>query len=193
MIDLDNEQDDIFRSFLRLTLDGVDDDVSELLTHLGADFSEIMKLSINYGNFEDVGFSTDVHSELTARERTLHALGVASRLSEKMLADLADGIKSELIVVGALCCESLIKKAAGWCFGVELTGVKVTAKRLSERNAGNASMPRPNGRVVDHEDVLMAYRHLVREGHTEREARGILVQRGNMGSQATIYRVTNKK
>ena len=61
------------------------------------------------------------------------------------------------------------------------------------RNASNAARPRPDARAVDHEDVLNEYRRLVQVGHTEREARGILVQRGNMGSQATIYRVTKEK
>lgn len=73
-----------------------------------------------------------------------------------------------------------------------MNGAKEAAKQISKRNAGNASMPRPNARAVDHDDVLNEYRHLVREGHTEGEARGILGQRGNMGSQATIYRVTKK-
>ena len=76
-----------------------------------------------------------------------------------------------------------------WC-GTH--GAKAAAKLLSKKNAGNASMPRPNARAVDHDDVLNEHRHLVREGHTEGEARGILLQRGNMGSQATIYRVTKK-
>jgi hypothetical protein len=66
------------------------------------------------------------------------------------------------------------------------------AKNLRERNAINAALPRPNARAIDHEDVLNEYRHLLREGHTEREARGILVQRGNMGSQTTIYRITKR-
>lgn len=66
------------------------------------------------------------------------------------------------------------------------------AKLMSERNAGNASMPRPNARVIDHEEVLRDFKHLIREGHTEREARGVLVQRRNMGSQSQIYRITKK-
>lgn len=72
-------------------------------------------------------------------------------------------------------------------------GAKETLEIVRRRNAENASMPRPNARAVDHDEVLIEYRRLVREGHTSREARGILVKRGNMGSQATIYRVTNKK
>ena len=67
------------------------------------------------------------------------------------------------------------------------------AKLQSERNAGNASMPRQNARTVDHDDVLHEYLHLVQEGHTQREARGILVMRGNMGSQSTIHRITKEK
>lgn len=68
-----------------------------------------------------------------------------------------------------------------------------SAKRMRERNALNATSPRPNGRATDHDDVLIEYQRLVREGHTEREARGILVQRGTMGSQSTIYRITKEK
>ena len=70
---------------------------------------------------------------------------------------------------------------------------EMALERICKRNAGNASMPRPNARAIDHDDVLTQYRYLVQQGHTERQARGILVERGNMGSQATIYRVTKEK
>ena len=72
------------------------------------------------------------------------------------------------------------------------TEIVSEAKRRSARNAGNASMPRHNARTVDHDDLRNEYRRLVQEGHTNREARGILVQRGNMGSQATIHRITRE-
>ena len=72
-------------------------------------------------------------------------------------------------------------------------GGKEALKLMRARNAVNASMPRPNARAIDHDEVRVEYRRLVQEGHTEREARGILVQRGNMGSQATIYRTTKNK
>ena len=72
-------------------------------------------------------------------------------------------------------------------------GVSAAHEKMCKRNANIAALPRPNARGVDHEDVQNEYRRLVREGHTEREARGILVSRGNMGSQSTIHRVTKKK
>lgn len=72
-------------------------------------------------------------------------------------------------------------------------GAREALKLRRARNAVNASLPRPNARAVDHDEVRIEYRRLIQEGHTEREARGILVQRGNMGSQATIYRVTKNK
>ncbi len=69
-------------------------------------------------------------------------------------------------------------------------GAKSAYQLLSKRNSSNASMPRPNARSTDHNEVKIEFNRLVREGHTEREARGILVDRGNMGSQSTIYRAT---
>ena len=190
MINLTKDQEEIFRGFLRLTLEGVEGDVAALLKHLGADFSEIMELSSQAG---DVEFSVDSLPGLKPGDRTLYALGVASRLSKKMLVELDEGVETEVIVVGAMCCESLIKKAAGWCLGVELTGAKAVKELLKLRNTLNAKNPRPNARAIERDDVLSEFHRLVREGHTEREARGILVQRGNMGSQTTIYRITKKK
>lgn len=186
MIGLTNDQVDIFRGFLRHTLEEVEADVTELLNHLGADFSEIMELSeVIY-----VQLSVDSPPGLKPRDKALHALGVASRLSKKMLVELDEGVETEVIVVGVLCCEGLIKKAAGWCLGVELTGASVAKELLRSRNSSNAKNPRPNARAIEREAVLSEFHRLVREGHTEREARGILVQRGNMGSQTTIYRIT---
>lgn len=79
-------------------------------------------------------------------------------------------------------------------WNLELTEqASATAKRVRERNVVNASKPRPNARAIDHDEVKLEYSRLVRDGHTEREARGILVQRGNMGSQTTIYRITKEK
>lgn len=72
-------------------------------------------------------------------------------------------------------------------------GAREALKLMRARNAVNASLPRPNARAIDHDEVRIEYRRLIQEGHTEREARGILVQRGNMGSQATIYRATKNK
>lgn len=71
-------------------------------------------------------------------------------------------------------------------------GAEDTLKRMQERNAKNAKAPRPQAQTVDHQGVLSQFNLLVREGHTEREARGILLMRGNMGSQSSIYRITKK-
>ena len=62
--------------------------------------------------------------------------------------------------------------------------------KLCERNAFISTLKRPNARTVDHDEVSHEFRSLVKEGHSDREARGILVRRGNMGSQTTIYRIT---
>lgn len=84
---------------------------------------------------------------------------------------------------------SAASSLAMWATG----GAAAAHKRLSKRNAMNASALRPNGRVIDPKEVLDEFRRLVRDGHTAREARGLLTQRGNMGSQSTIYRITAKK
>ena len=65
--------------------------------------------------------------------------------------------------------------------------------KLCERNALISRFERPNARTIDHDEVRREFDSLVRGGHTQREARGMLVQRGNIGSQATIYRITKQK
>ena len=64
---------------------------------------------------------------------------------------------------------------------------------LCERNAFVSTLERPNARSIDHGEVRREFKNLVVAGHTERQARGILVQRGNSGSQSTIHRITKQK
>lgn len=65
-------------------------------------------------------------------------------------------------------------------------GVGNEARRI------NATAERPSRRTTDHDEIEREFARLVRGGHTESEARGILRIRG-LGSAATIYRVTTKK
>ncbi len=64
-------------------------------------------------------------------------------------------------------------------------------QQTSFRNRKNAKKERPDARKIDHDEVRREFKKLVNEGFTEREARGILVQRG-LGSQPQIYRITIK-
>ncbi|MGC3986242.1 MAG: hypothetical protein QM777_16865 [Pseudorhodoferax sp.] len=59
-------------------------------------------------------------------------------------------------------------------------------------NKENAQKKRPSGKVdADEDDTIeKEFARLVREGHSEREARGIMVSWGKW-SQPTIYRRTN--
>lgn len=58
-------------------------------------------------------------------------------------------------------------------------------------NQKSAKAPRPNGRTVDHDEVITEFTRLTREGHTTREANGMLFSRG-LASRATIYRITKQ-
>jgi hypothetical protein len=58
-------------------------------------------------------------------------------------------------------------------------------------NQKSAEAPRPSGRIVDHEDIAAQFGRLVREGHTRREANGMLFLRG-LASRSTIWRITKK-
>lgn len=58
-------------------------------------------------------------------------------------------------------------------------------------NQKNAKAPRPNGRTVDHDEVITEFTRLTREGHTPREANGMLFARG-LASRATINRITKQ-
>ena len=71
---------------------------------------------------------------------------------------------------------------------------KAENRRLwaSVDNKKNAKSPRPNARLADPEDeITTEFLRLCREGHSEREARGILVSWGRW-SQSTVYRRTKK-
>jgi hypothetical protein len=68
----------------------------------------------------------------------------------------------------------------------------VKAELRSRRASKAASGPRVDARKYDHDELLEAFHRLVREGHTESEARGIMVLRGD-ASQPTIHRITTKK
>lgn len=58
-------------------------------------------------------------------------------------------------------------------------------------NQKNAKSPRPNGRTVDHDEVITEFLRLTREGHTPREANGMLFARG-LASRSTIIRITKQ-
>ena len=64
-------------------------------------------------------------------------------------------------------------------------------QRMAVVNRKNARKERPDARKIDHDEVRREFKKLINEGFTEREARGILVQRG-IGSQPQIYRITKK-
>lgn len=71
--------------------------------------------------------------------------------------------------------------------------VLVDAEAVEHRrkvNRANAQRPRESRKDL-HEELLKEFYNLVKGGHTSREARGILLQRGRC-SQSTIYRVTKK-
>jgi len=72
-------------------------------------------------------------------------------------------------------------------------GPKAAEKAQSERNKINASRPRPKTGSDDADEVLREFKLLRDAGHTVSEARGILVKRGNMGSQTKIYKITKNK
>lgn len=61
-----------------------------------------------------------------------------------------------------------------------------------ESRRANAKRPRPNRRAGDHDEIVADFLRLVKQGHTEREARGMLARRGD-ASPSTIYRVTKNK
>lgn len=78
--------------------------------------------------------------------------------------------------------------------GVALASVEAQVTPVVRTKAARkaARAPRPAARKIDHEEVLREFKKLVRQGHTESEARGILVSR-EVASQPTIYRITTKK
>lgn len=64
-------------------------------------------------------------------------------------------------------------------------------KRRSAINSSSGAADRPKRRACDHDDLIDAFKRLVREGHLPRNARGILVARG-VASKSTVWRVTKE-
>ena len=130
-----------YRQMLRDSLLNVATDVPELLNHLNAQLSEILALSDLEGEVIQTGVI------LEPRYRTLQNLGIAYRLSEKALIDLEQGAETEWVVVCAMECERLVKRAAGWCLGVELGNSKaeLNARTYAARKAADALHNKPGG------------------------------------------------
>jgi hypothetical protein len=61
----------------------------------------------------------------------------------------------------------------------------------SEDGKKGKGVPRPAARKHDPDEIAKAFARLIQEGHTEREARGILLS-WERWSQSTIWRATNK-
>jgi hypothetical protein len=72
-----------------------------------------------------------------------------------------------------------------------LDGSAAAAKRRSEINKTNARQPRESARTTDHEEIKTEFKRLLSQGHTRREANGMLFRRG-LGSRTKINRITKK-
>lgn len=154
-------------------------DVPELVNHLGAQFSEILALSDLDGEVIKSG------AILNQRNLALQNLGVAYRLSEKTLIDLAQGVETEWIVFCAMECQRLVKRVAGWCLGVELGNTKATLDTRSNaaRKAGLASGKVRSESVRCTPDVVAKeYRTLMATGTEERNIAAKLATRFNVTS-----------
>lgn len=138
---MDEETARRYREILRESLLVVATDVRELVTHLGADFSEILELSdlnsdaVQSGNFLD------------QKGIALHNLGVAYRLSEMALLNLEEGVETEWVVLCAMECQRLVKRTAGWCLGLELgkTKAEFSARSEAARRAAGVLHDKPGG------------------------------------------------
>ena len=138
---MDDETKARYLLLLEESLLNVATDVPELVNHLGAQFSEILALSDLDGAVIKSGVILD------QRNMALQNLGVAHRLSEKTLMDLAQGAETEWIVLCAMECQRLVKRVAGWCLGVELgnTKAEISARSDAARKAADVLHNRPGG------------------------------------------------
>ena len=69
-------------------------------------------------------------------------------------------------------------------------GPLAAEKAQSARNRINASKPRPKIGLNDEDDIVEEFKKLCALGHTDRHARGILLNHGDMGSQTKIHKKT---
>lgn len=138
---LDEATKERYREMLRESLLNVSTDVPELLSHLGADFSEILELSDLNGPAVQHAYLLD------QRSLALQNLGVAYRLSEQALVNLEEGVETEWVVLCAMECQRLVKRTAGWCLGIELGNSKarVDAISFAAQKAANALHNKPGG------------------------------------------------
>lgn len=142
-MDLTEEQAEGYKAILRLNLEGIASDVEELHRHLAATPDELAPL-VALANAGGVFNFSEGQDE---RKAMLFALCLASALAEKMLGDLSAGNDTEVVVVGAMCCEFFVKKVAGRCLGIKLSSSKEQAAYQSfmKRKAANARHDKPGG------------------------------------------------
>ena len=98
---------------LRMTLDGVLEDVTELSNYLQASADEFHSVRQRGDKF--VGGA----EALSHREQAILVLDLARRLAERCLAEIDSG-EDAAVAVAALTAQGLMTMAAGKCLGLQL-------------------------------------------------------------------------
>lgn len=162
-------------SYLVDTLIQVNEDVLALLSALASSLAEAYS-ACDHLESQEMAWQFLADGDTDPRAKRLAVLATAHKLSEKLRGQLTDGEQPELIAIGVLMCESLLKRVAGNMLGLELAkharlkqaaalgGVKSAATRLKLRKA------KP-------EDVIRAANELLATGRAEHEINSILAQR----------------
>lgn len=164
-------------------------DLGELVWHLASAYRQGMKANV----IADCrGIAVNALSRLATPEQLANNdIASAMHLEDGLSSSESAAAFCLRLCVGWQALETPNDEVAGRIF-LAMTGFKSLAIERRSQNRANAKKPRENARRVDHEDLLAAFRSLVTSGHTDREARGILLSRGCYGSQSTIYRITKK-
>ena len=137
----DSETAKRYQEMLRESLENVAMDVPELVTHLKAEFSEILELSDLNGE------AVKNSNSLDQRSLVLQNLGVAFRLSRQALINLEQGVETEWVVLCAMECQRLVKRTAGWCLGIQLghSKAQLDARSYAAQKAANILHDKPGG------------------------------------------------
>ena len=93
------------------------------------------------------------------------------------------------MIIATRCVANAETVAAGRSQLLSVAAIMDRDRRRREANRQNAKKPRQSH--VDHDEIWHEFKRLVQQGHTERNAKGLLKQRG-LASTATIWRSINE-
>lgn len=139
--------------------------------------------------------SSKLHPVLTQEQRAgsmyfwvMHELELALKLSRRVEGNAISRCMKPLAKAAEMLRLWTVSRANGNSQPLDKY-IKEQRQFRTETNRKNAKRKRPNARTTDHDEILLEFKTLCAIGHTDRQARGILLMR-EVASKSTIGRIT---